>query len=147
METGKSHDTIFKQRLDVLRAEGRYRIFAELERCAGRFRRAFDRRLAAEVTIWCSNDYLGMDQHSSVLAAMHAAIERSGAGAGPVMAGTPTEIADEMEAWHVAGAADGFNLMFPLLPDDWLRFAEFVVPELQRRGLTRREYASGTLRD
>ncbi len=63
------------------------------------------------------------------------------------MAGTPTEIADEMEAWHVAGAADGFNLMFPFLPDDWLRFAEFVVPELQRRGLTRREYASGTLRD
>jgi alkanesulfonate monooxygenase SsuD/methylene tetrahydromethanopterin reductase-like flavin-dependent oxidoreductase (luciferase family) len=71
----------------------------------------------------------------------------STAGTRPVMAGTPTEIADEMEAWHVAGPADGFNPMFPLLPDDWLRFAEFVVPKLQRRGLTRREYASGTLRD
>jgi FMN-dependent oxidoreductase (nitrilotriacetate monooxygenase family) len=71
----------------------------------------------------------------------------SNAGTGPVMAGTPTEIADEMEAWYVAGAADGFNLMFPLLPDDWLTFAELVVPELQRRGLTRKEYASGTLRD
>ena len=56
------------------------------------------------------------------------------AGTGPVMAGTPTEIADEMEAWYVGGAADGFNLMFPLLPDDWLQFAELVVPELQRRG-------------
>jgi FMN-dependent oxidoreductase (nitrilotriacetate monooxygenase family) len=71
----------------------------------------------------------------------------SNAGTGPVMAGTPTEIADEMEAWYVASAADGFNLMFPLLPDDWLTFAELVVPELQRRGLTRKEYASGTLRD
>jgi alkanesulfonate monooxygenase SsuD/methylene tetrahydromethanopterin reductase-like flavin-dependent oxidoreductase (luciferase family) len=71
----------------------------------------------------------------------------SNAGTGPVMAGTPTEIADEMEAWYAAGAADGFNLMFPLLPDDWLNFAELVAPELQRRGLTRKEYASGTLRD
>src|SRR5258708_37156352 len=82
METDKSHDTIFKQRLDVLRAEGRYRIFAELERCAGRFPGAFDHRLADEITIWCSNDYLGMGQHPAVLAAMHQAIERSGAGAG-----------------------------------------------------------------
>ncbi|MEI9984085.1 MAG: LLM class flavin-dependent oxidoreductase [Aliidongia sp.] len=71
----------------------------------------------------------------------------SNAGTGPVMAGTPTEIADEMEAWYAAGAADGFNLMFPLLPDDWLNFAGLVVPELQRRGLTRKEYGSGTLRD
>jgi 5-aminolevulinate synthase len=82
METEKSHDTIFMQCLDVLRAEGRYRISAELERCAGRFPRAFDYRLADEVTIWCSNDYLGMGQHPDVLAAMHAAIDRSGAGAG-----------------------------------------------------------------
>jgi len=71
----------------------------------------------------------------------------SNAGTGPVMAGTPMEIADEMEAWHRAGAADGFNLMFPLLPDDWTKFAELVVPELQRRGLTRTEYGAGTLRD
>jgi hypothetical protein len=63
------------------------------------------------------------------------------------MAGTPADIADEMEAWYISGAADGFNLMFPLMPDDWLQFAEFVAPELQRRGLTRREYSSGTLRD
>ena len=71
----------------------------------------------------------------------------SNAGTGPVMAGTPQEIADEMEAWYAAGAADGFNLMFPLLPDDWVNFAECVVPELQRRGLTPKQYASGTLRD
>ena len=71
----------------------------------------------------------------------------SNAGTGPVMAGTPTDIADQMEAWYTAGAADGFNLMFPLLPDDWMNFATQVVPELQRRGLTRTEYRSGTLRD
>jgi len=65
----------------------------------------------------------------------------------PVMAGTPTKIADQMEAWYVGGAADGFNPMFPLLPDDWLHFAELVAPELQRRGLTRKEYPMGTLRD
>ena len=71
----------------------------------------------------------------------------SNAGTGPVMAGTPTDIADQMEAWYKAGAADGFNLMFPLLPDDWMNFSGQVVPELQRRGLTRKEYRSGTLRD
>ena len=64
----------------------------------------------------------------------------SNADTGPVMAGMPTDIAEEMEAWYLAGAADGFNLMFPLLPDDWLSFAEIVVPELQRRGLTRKEF-------
>jgi FMN-dependent oxidoreductase (nitrilotriacetate monooxygenase family) len=69
------------------------------------------------------------------------------AGTAPVMAGKPAEIADQMEAWYSAGAADGFNLLFPLLPEDWVNFAEQVVPELQRRGLTRREYGSGTLRD
>jgi len=76
------HDMLFKPRLDGLRDEGRYRIFAELERCAGRFPRAFDHRIRDEITIWCSNDYLGMGQHPDVLAAMHAAIDRSGAGAG-----------------------------------------------------------------
>jgi hypothetical protein len=52
-----------------------------------------------------------------------------------------------MEAWYVAGAADGFNLVFPLLPDAWLNLAELVVPDLQRRGLTQKDYMDGTLRD
>jgi FMN-dependent oxidoreductase (nitrilotriacetate monooxygenase family) len=69
------------------------------------------------------------------------------AGTAPMMAGTPLEIADEMEAWYEAGAADGFNLMFPVLPEDWMNFTRLVVPELQRRGLARREYGVGTLRD
>src|SRR6266853_1693067 len=75
-------DTFFKERLDALHSEGRYRVFADLERRRGRFPRAYDHRLGAEVTVWCSNDYLGMGQHPAVLAAMHEAIDRSGAGAG-----------------------------------------------------------------
>jgi 5-aminolevulinate synthase len=76
------HEDFFRQRLDALRAEGRYRVFADLERHAGRFPRALDHRSGNEITVWCSNDYLGMGQHPAVLAAMQAAIARSGAGAG-----------------------------------------------------------------
>jgi 5-aminolevulinate synthase len=76
------YERFFAQRLDGLKAEGRYRIFADLERGAGRFPRAFEHTAGAEVTVWCSNDYLGMGQHPKVLAAMHEAIDRCGAGAG-----------------------------------------------------------------
>jgi len=72
----------FRERLDGLLAEDRYRVFADLERLAGRFPRALDHRSGHEVTVWCSNDYLGMGQHPAVLAAMQAAVARYGAGAG-----------------------------------------------------------------
>src|SRR3977135_4328886 len=75
-------DSFFRARLDALRAEGRYRVFADLERRCGRFPRAFDHRLGAEVTVWGSNDYRGMGQPPAVLAAMSAAIEGLGAGSG-----------------------------------------------------------------
>ncbi|TIR25170.1 MAG: LLM class flavin-dependent oxidoreductase [Mesorhizobium sp.] len=68
-------------------------------------------------------------------------------GSVPTVAGTPKQIADQLQDWFEAGAADGFNLMFPLLPEDWINFAEQVVPELQRRGVFPTEYAPGTLRD
>src|SRR5438128_8961764 len=75
-------DNFFKARVDALHAEGRYRVFADLERRCGRFPRAFDHRVGAEVTVWCSNDYLGMGQHPAVLAAMEEALRAVGAGAG-----------------------------------------------------------------
>jgi len=76
------YEGFFRKRLDALHAEGRYRVFADLERRCGRFPRAFDHRIGAEVTVWCSNDYLGMGQHPAVLAAMEETLRAVGAGAG-----------------------------------------------------------------
>ncbi|WP_163265062.1 5-aminolevulinate synthase [Chelativorans alearense] len=74
----------FSEAIDQLHAERRYRVFADLERIAGAFPRAIWRAdgKAREITVWCSNDYLGMGQHPDVIAAMHEAAGRMGSGAG-----------------------------------------------------------------
>ncbi|MEM7465632.1 MAG: LLM class flavin-dependent oxidoreductase [Pseudomonadota bacterium] len=61
--------------------------------------------------------------------------------------GTPTTIADTMEQWFTEGGCDGFNIMFPFLPEGLDDFVDKVVPELQRRGLFRTEYEGQTLRE
>jgi len=83
--TAMDTSTHFEKLLADMKLDGRYRTFAELERMAGAFPTALWHRPDGErqqVTVWCSNDYLGMGQHPDVLAAMHQAIDLSGAGAG-----------------------------------------------------------------
>ena len=79
-----NYQNFFAASLDQLRDDGNYRVFAELERQCGDFPRAQSHNDGdtAPVTIWCSNDYLGMGQNPSVLEAMHEALGRCGAGAG-----------------------------------------------------------------
>ncbi|MCR8825206.1 5-aminolevulinate synthase [Pseudosulfitobacter koreensis] len=77
-------DTLFQNQIDDLKKEGNYRYFAELERKCGKFPRAANHvdGEKREVTVWCSNDYLGMGQHPKVVDAMCEAVRRTGAGAG-----------------------------------------------------------------
>ncbi|TRW14964.1 LLM class flavin-dependent oxidoreductase [Glacieibacterium frigidum] len=72
---------------------------------------------------------------------------RAGSYAGLAFVGTPETIADGMEEWLVERGSDGFNVMFPWLPGGLDDFVDRVVPELQRRGLFRREYEGTTLRE
>jgi len=64
-----------------------------------------------------------------------------------VICGTPTGIADTLEQWFVEGAADGYNVLPAYFPGAFADFVDLVVPELQHRGLLRRDYEGRTLRD
>ena len=74
----------FQDAVQAIRQEGRYRVFADLKRIRGRFPQAIWTGPAGEreVTVWCSNDYLGQGQNPVVLEAMHKALEQAGAGSG-----------------------------------------------------------------
>lgn len=78
------YQRFFQEAIDQVRAEKRYRVFADLERIVGKFPRAIWRSedQAREITVWCSNDYLGMGQHADVIAAMQTAAGHMGTGAG-----------------------------------------------------------------
>ena len=71
----------------------------------------------------------------------------AGSFGGLTFVGTPATIADEMEQWLLDDGCDGFNIMFPYVPEGLEDFVDKVVPELQRRGLFRREYEGKTLRE
>ncbi|MCH2546656.1 MAG: 5-aminolevulinate synthase [Alphaproteobacteria bacterium] len=76
------YEAQFQTAINALKREGRYRVFMDLTRHAGNFPNATDERNGEDITIWCSNDYLGMGQHAKVLDAMHSTIARMGSGAG-----------------------------------------------------------------
>jgi FMN-dependent oxidoreductase (nitrilotriacetate monooxygenase family) len=73
--------------------------------------------------------------------------QRLGGWGGLAFVGTPQSIADEMQEWLETEASDGFNILFSYLPEGLDDFVDKVIPELQRRGIFRREYAGATLRD
>src|ERR1700693_6251374 len=106
------YEEFFEDQLDLLHQEGNYRVFANIERVAGAFPKAMqhDKRGNNVVTVWCSNDYLGMGQHPKVLAAMHEAIDLVGAGSGGTrnIAGTThyhVELEHELADLHGKEAA------------------------------------------
>jgi 5-aminolevulinate synthase len=82
--TQMNYQRFFEEAIDQLHAERRYRVFADLERIVGKFPRALWRSngRTQEITVWCSNDYLGMGQHPDVVAAFQDAAGRMGSGAG-----------------------------------------------------------------
>jgi 5-aminolevulinate synthase len=83
-EAMMNYQRFFEEAIDQLHAERRYRVFADLERIAGSFPRAIWRAngQAQEITVWCSNDYLGMGQHPSVIGAFQDTAGHMGSGAG-----------------------------------------------------------------
>lgn len=79
------YEKIFAEAIEAIHEEGRYRVFADISRERGSFPRAHRHDAgdnAKSVTVWCSNDYLGMGQHPKVIEAMHRALDETGAGAG-----------------------------------------------------------------
>ncbi len=114
--TPSEYSQFFVGQLDGLKAEGRYRYFATMERQRGRFPKALYHgpEGTREVTIWCGNDYLGMGQHPVVLDAMHAALDQCGAGAGGTrnISGTThyhVELEAELASLHGKQAALVFS--------------------------------------
>jgi alkanesulfonate monooxygenase SsuD/methylene tetrahydromethanopterin reductase-like flavin-dependent oxidoreductase (luciferase family) len=81
------------------------------------------------------------------LSILELALSMAGARGHWQITGTPADIADAMQERFENGAADGFNIMAPVLPSDLDRFVDLVIPELQRRGLYRTAYQGRTLRD
>jgi 5-aminolevulinate synthase len=135
------YDGFFADALARLRLERRYRIFADLERIAGRFPHAVwhSPQGPKEIVIWCSNDYLGMGQHPKVVHAMIEAATRFGTGAGGTrnIAGTNHPLIELEGACRPArqGGGAGLHVRLYLEPGKHLdhRQADPRVPDPVRR--------------
>src|SRR5688572_13674944 len=127
----------FAAALQALKDEGRYRVFADIRRDAGHFPAARHFRRDGDsrpITVWCSNDYLGMGQSPVVLAAMHAAIDVAGAGSGGTrnISGTThyhVELEDELADLHKKEAALLFTSAY-VANDTTLATLRKLLPDL-----------------
>ncbi|MEV6923671.1 LLM class flavin-dependent oxidoreductase [Dactylosporangium sp. NPDC051485] len=144
---------------------------AEAEDRFAAVRELLDPRVAlADVQYWAGVDLSGLppdaplpplppgnNRSAGAQAEIYAQAERGGLTIGDLVRivadgdgaiiGTPADVADHIEEYFTGGAADGFNVSFPWLPQTLIDFTELVVPELRRRGLFRSEYTGTTLRD
>jgi 5-aminolevulinate synthase len=164
-----SYVSKFREALAGLKREGRYRVFADIVRQRGQYPRAdfFTDQNKRPITVWCSNDYLGMSQNPKVLAAMHTAIDAAGAGSGGTrnISGTThyhVELEVELADLHGKEAAllftSGFvsndatlSTLAKLLPglivfSDELNHAS-MIEGMRRGGMERRLFRHNDLAD
>ncbi len=135
--TGMKYDAVFAKALSDLRAEGRYRVFADIRRTRGAFPAAEQvtaNGAARPITVWCSNDYLGQGQNPIVLKAMHEALDLVGAGSGGTrnISGTThyhVELERELAGLHGKEAALLFTSAF-VANDTTLATIQKLLPGL-----------------